>query len=210
VQTRAFGLQIPLNQMGAFDLWAWQLWWLVGLWLGVRWAKDDLRLDWAKQMTIPAAIAAVFFLILRYAQVAGVVTFGKSGLLFDKWDFGIGRMIDFTAIAVLAIRFRSVLRPFAIRPLVMLGQASLPVFCVHLLCVFCALTIMGNDPIIRGWKAMIVILASFSALLLTAKIATNRRAKAGENHATGPKLQTPPRGGHEPGLATEKVSLRGC
>jgi len=114
-------------------------------------------------------------------------------------------MIDFTTVAVLAIRFRSVLRPFAIRPLVMLGQASLPVFCVHLLCVFSALTIMGNDPIIRGWKAIVVILASLSALLLTAKIVTNRGAKAGGNRATGPKLQTPGHGGHAPGLATEKV-----
>jgi hypothetical protein len=205
VQTRAFGLQIPLNEMGAFDLWAWQLWWLVGLWLGVRWAKDDFRLDWVKQMTIPATIAAVFFLVLRYAQVDGVLTFGKSGLLLDKWDFGVGRMINFTAVAVLAIRFRSVLRPFAIRPLVMLGQASLPVFCVHLLCVFFALTIMKNDPIIGGWKAIVIILASLSALLLTAKGAINRRANSGGNHATGAKLPTPPPAGYEPGLATQKV-----
>ena len=181
--TRAFGVQIPLNEMGAFNLWAWQLWWLVGLWLGVRWAKDDLRFDWLKRATIPAATVAAFFLVLRYAQVSGVVTFGKFGLLFDKWDFGIARMIDFTAIAVLAIRFRSLLKPFAIRPLIMLGQASLPVFCVHLLCVFWALTIMGNDPMIRGWKAIVVIAASFSALLLTAKIAANRRPKPGTSPA---------------------------
>ena len=205
VQSQAFGLQIPPNEMGAFDLWAWQLWWLVGLWLGVRWAKDDFRLDWVKQMTIPAAIAAVFFLVLRYAQVDGVLTFGKSGLLLDKWDFGVGRMINFAAVAVLAIRFRSVLRPFAIRPLVMLGQASLPVFCVHLLCVFFALTIMENDPIIGGWKAIVIILASLSALLLTAKVAINRRANSGGNHGTGAKLSTPPPAGYEPGLATQKV-----
>ncbi len=202
LQTRAFGLQIPLNEMGAFNLWAWQLWWLVGLWLGVRWAKGNLRLDRVKQMMIPAAIVAGFFMTLRYAQVAGVVTFGKSGLLFDKWDFGVARMIDFTAVAVLAIRFRSVLRPFAIKPLVMLGQASLPVFCVHLLCVFFALTIMKNDPIIGGWKAIVVVLSSLSALLLTAKIATNRRAKAREN----PRNLQPPPAGYETRLAIEKVA----
>ena len=206
VQAHVFGLQIPLNEMGAFDLWAWQLWWLVGLWLGVRWAKDNLRLDWAKQMTIPAAIAAVCFLVMRYAQIDGILTFGKSSLLLDKWDFGVGRMIDFTAVAILAIRFRSGLRPLAIRPLVMLGQASLPVFCVHLLCVFFALTIMGNDPIIRDWKAIVLVLASLSALLLTAKIATNRRTKVPRNCATDRKLQTSPRAGYEPELATEKMA----
>jgi hypothetical protein len=202
VQSRAFGLQIPLNEMGAFDLWAWQLWWLVGLWLGVRWARDDLRLDWVKHTAIPAATAAVFFLILRYAQVAGILTFGKSGLLLDKWDFGVGRMINFTAVAVLAIRFRSVMRPFAIRPLVMLGQASLPVFCVHLLCVFFALTIMKNDPIIGGWKAIVIFLASLSALLLTAKVATNRRANAGE------KSRNPPQAPDDPLLVTNRGSRR--
>lgn len=206
VQTRAFGMQIPLNEMGAFDLWAWQLWWLVGLWLGVRWAKGDLRLDGVKRMTIPAAIVAFFFLVLRYAQLNGILSFGKFGLLLDKWDFGVGRMIDFTAFAVLAIRFRSALRFLAIRPLIMLGQASLAVFCVHLLCVFFALTIMKNDPILGGWKAIVVILASLSALLLTAKVATNRRAKAAANRATGSKLPPPTPAGYKPGLATQKVA----
>jgi len=192
VQSRIFGMHIPLNEMGAFDLWAWQLWWLVGVWLGVRWAKGDLHFDWVKRMTIPAAIVAIFFLVLRYAQLHGVLAFGKFGLLLDKWDFGVGRLIDFTAVAVLAIRFRSTLRPLAVRPLVMLGQASLPVFCVHLLCVFFALTIMKNDPILGGWKAIVIILASLAALLLTAKVATDRRAKAGGNRATGSKVPTPP------------------
>jgi len=178
VQSRAFGMQIPLNEMGAFDLWAWQLWWLVGLWSGVRWAKNDFRLDWVRRITIPAALVAIFFLILRYAQVDGVITFGKSGLLLDKWDFGLGRIINFSAVSVLAIRFRSALRLLAIRPLVMLGQSSLSVFCVHLLCVFFALTIMGNALILRDSTGIIVILTSLSALLLTAKIATNRRANA--------------------------------
>jgi hypothetical protein len=205
VQNRSFGLQIPLNEMGAFDLWAWQLWWLVGLWSGVRWAKGDFRLDWARRMTIPAAIVAVFFLILRYAQVDGIVTFGSSGLLFDKWDFGVGRIIDFTAVSVLAIRFRSVLGLFAARSLVMLGQSSLPVFCVHLLCVFIALTIMGNDPVLRVPTGIIVILTSLSALLLTAKIASNRRATAARNRTVVAKRPATPPTGCEPGIATEKV-----
>jgi hypothetical protein len=206
IQTRAFGMRIPLNEMGAFDLWAWQLWWLVGVWLGVRWAKEDLRLDWVKRVTIPAAIAAVFFLVLRYAQINGILSFGRFGLLLDKWDFGFGRMIDFTAVAILAIRFRSVLRSFAIRPLVMLGQASLPVFCVHLLCVFFALTIMKNAPMLGGWKAIVVILASLSALFVTAKIANNRRAKAAENRASEPEFPTAPRAGYKPGLAKENAA----
>jgi hypothetical protein len=47
-----------------------------------------------------------------------------------------------------------------------------------------------------------MILVSLSALLLTAKIAANRRAKAGANP---PKVQPPQRAGYQPGLATEKA-----
>jgi peptidoglycan/LPS O-acetylase OafA/YrhL len=63
----------------------------------------------------------------------------------------------------------------AVRPLVILGQASLPVFCVHLLCVFFALTIMGTNAMLTGWPAAVLVVVSFTALLLTAIVA-NRRA----------------------------------
>lgn len=192
--THLFGLQIPLNAMGAFDLWAWQLWWLVGLWLGVRWARDDLHLDqWTRKMTvlIPAAAIAVLFLALRYIQMGTGLDLGKFAPLLDKWDFGVGRMIDFTAVAVLAIRFRSVLRPLAIRPLVMLGQCSLPVFCVHLLCVFFALTVMGNNEMLTGWPALALIVMSLCALLLTASVASRRRMKAAGSHLAQLNVQPP-------------------
>ena len=146
--THAFGLRVPLNEMGAFDLWAWQLWWLVGLWLGVHWANSDLHFDrWAKKraVLVSATVIAIGFITLRYVQLTTDLDFGKFAPLFDKWEFGVARIVDFTAVAAIAIRFRSLLKPLAIRPLVMLGQASLPVFCVHLLCVFFALTIMGNN-----------------------------------------------------------------
>ena len=186
VLTRDFGLQVPLNEMGAFDLWAWQLWWLSGLWIGVRWARDDLRLEaWASRIVIPAAIVSGFFLVLRYAQIAGLVDFGKLGSLLDKWSLGAGRIVDFAAVGALVVRFRSALKPLAIPPLVMLGRASLEVFCVHLLCVFAALTIMGDRPVIRGWAASTLIVASWSALLLTAALVA--RAKRGRDRSGGPK-----------------------
>jgi hypothetical protein len=186
VLTRDFGLQVPLNEMGAFDLWAWQLWWLSGLWLGVRWARDDLRLEaWANRIVIPAAIVSGFFLVLRYAQIAGFVDFGKFGSLLDKWSLGAGRIVDFAAVGALVVRFRSALKPLAIPPLVMLGRAALEVFCVHLLCVFAALTIMGDRPVIRGWAASTLIVASWSALLLTSALVA--RAKRGRDRNGGPK-----------------------
>jgi len=87
----------------------------------------------------------------------------------------------------------------------MLGQSSLPVFCVHLLCVFLALTLMKNDPVMRDWRAIVVILGSLSALLLTAKIATYRRANAKGTRAASPQLPTPPGARYDREFATEKV-----
>ncbi len=180
--THAFGLRIPLNEMGAFDLWAWQLWWLVGLWLGVRWATHDLPLEqWThrKIVVLPAAAIALLFLILRYVQLEESLDLGKLAPLLDKWDFGFGRIIDFSAIAILTIRFRSVLKRLAIRPLVLMGQASLQVFCVHLLCVFFALTVMGNNAMLTGWPAVTLVVTSLLSLVLTATVVGRRGTKAG-------------------------------
>jgi peptidoglycan/LPS O-acetylase OafA/YrhL len=122
-----------------------------------------------------------------------VVVPPKLDWLLNKWSFGAGRIIDFSAVAIVAVRLRSFLRPLSIRPLVMLGQASLPVFCVHLLCVFAALTILGEHSILDGWLAAAVVGASLSALLLTAKIAANRREQTQRKRPAGPNIQSPPR-----------------
>lgn len=192
--THAFGLRVPLNEMGAFDLWAWQLWWLVGLWLGVHWANSDLHFDgWAKKraVLVPATVIAIGFIMLRYVQLTTDLDFGKLAPLFDKWEFGVARIVDFTAVAAIAIRFRSMLKPLAVRPLVMLGQASLPVFCVHLLCVFFALTVMGNKPMLTGWPAAVLVTVSFTALMITAIVA-NRRAVRAAGRTVSPLVTLPP------------------
>jgi hypothetical protein len=192
--THAFGLRVPLNEMGAFDLWAWQLWWLVGLWLGVHWANSDLHFDrWAKKraVLIPAAVIAMAFMALRYLQLITDLDFGKFAPLFDKWEFGVARIVDFTAVTAIAIRFRSLLKPLAVRPLVMLGQASLWVFCVHLLCVFFALTVMGNNVMLTGWPAAVLVVVSFTSLLITAIVANRRAVKAAASRVA-PMVNLPP------------------
>lgn len=192
--THAFGLRVPLNEMGAFDLWAWQLWWLVGLWLGVHWANSDLHFDrWVRKpgVLVAATVIALSFITLRYVQLTTNLDFGRFAPLFDKWEFGPARILDFTAVAIIAIRLRVLLKPLAIKPLVMLGQASLPVFCVHLLCVFFALTIMGAKDMLTGWPAAVTVAVSFTSLLLTAIVA-NRRAVKAAVRPVAPLVVLPP------------------
>src|SRR5256714_12315088 len=57
------GVRIPLNEMGSFDVWAWQFLWLVGLWLGVPWAGGGFALGgWARRGVVPARIIAALLL----------------------------------------------------------------------------------------------------------------------------------------------------
>jgi fucose 4-O-acetylase-like acetyltransferase len=136
-------------------------------------------------------VIAVGFMALRYVQLITDLDLGKFAPLFDKWEFGFARIVDFTAVAAIAVRIRPLLKPLAVRPLVMLGQASLWVFCVHLLCVFFALTIMGNNAMLTGWPAAVLVFVSFVSLLLTAMIANRRAVKAAAIRAA-PMVNLPP------------------
>ena len=170
VMNRYFGLRIPLHEMGSFDLWAWQFLWLVGMWVGVCWAKDQLDLPrLARQLTIPALFVVSALLATRYAVGRGL-ELGSYELYFDKWHLGVVRLIDFTAIAVLLIRAHSYLQPLSIRPLVLLGQSSLQVFCTHLLFCFAGLTLLGNASMLSSWKQFGLLVTTVSAMLLTAKL----------------------------------------
>jgi len=164
------GLRIPLNEMGAFNLWAWQFMWLLGMWCGARWAKDDLPVEkWARRAWIPAAFVVATLLAVRYSELRGLNLAGWS-VLFDKWHLGAIRLIDFAAIATLLIRFQSVVKPLAVRPLVLMGQASLQVFCAHFVFCFIGLGLMGGADRIFGWAQVALVIGTFGALLLVAKI----------------------------------------
>ena len=170
VMNRYFGLRIPLHEMGSFDLWAWQFLWLVGMWVGVCWARDQLDLvRLARQFTIPALFVVSALLATRYAVGRGF-ELGSYELYFDKWHLGVVRLIDFTAIAVLLIRASSYLKPLSVRPLVLLGQSSLQVFCTHLLFCFAGLTLLGNASMLSSWKQFGLLATTVSAMLLTAKL----------------------------------------
>ena len=161
---------IPLNEMGSFDLWAWQFLWILGVWMGVRWGRDNLPIgNWARWAVFPAALVLIAGFKLRHAVSHGFLL-GASEFLFDKWHLGPLRLLNFAAGATVLIFFQSILKPLAIRPLVMMGQSSLQVFCVHLLCCFAGLTLLGHASMLSGWKQFGLLTVTFAAMLLTAKL----------------------------------------
>jgi hypothetical protein len=188
VAAKIIPARIPLNEMGSFDLWAWQFLWIVGVWLGVRWAQNNLPIEkWAKRVVIPAALIAVACFVLRRAIEHGV-QLGPTEFLFDKWHLGPLRMVDFTAVAMLLIVTQKVWKPLAVGPLVLMGQSSLHVFCVHLLCCFAGLTLLGNASMLSAGKQIALLSATFTAMLITAKLFSKSEVK----HERKPKTESPP------------------
>jgi hypothetical protein len=169
--------RIPLNEMGSFDLWAWQFLWMAGIWMGVRWGQGNLAIEaWARRAVIPAAMIVVAGYVLRY-EISHGLQLGLAEFLFDKWHLGPLRLMNFAAAATLLIYAQAVLKPLAIRPLVMMGQSSLQVFCVHLLFCFAGLTLMGNASMLDGWRQFGLLTGTFTAMLVTAKIFSKSEAR---------------------------------
>ena len=178
VERAACRVHIPINEMGSFDSWAWQFLWILGC-MGLGRAGGNRIYQWkkwARRVVVPAAIVFAILLPLRYA-VGRWVELGAFEPLFDKWHFGVVRLINFAAVAALLIRFQRILKPLAVRPLVQLGQASLQVFCVHLLFTFAGLTLLGNAAMLSPWKQVALLAATFGAMLLTARIFSKSEAK---------------------------------
>jgi hypothetical protein len=93
VASKIIPAHIPLNEMGSFDLWAWQFLWIAGVWLGVRWAQNNLPIEkWAKRTVIPAVVIAAVCFVLRRAIEHGL-QLGPTEFLFDKWHLGPLRLV---------------------------------------------------------------------------------------------------------------------
>lgn len=193
-----FGLSVPENSTGSFDLYGWQLLWIVGLALGSIYA-DSIAGTTEKNATEPGIgiprwllklsflVAGVFF-VLRYSPTDRWIDPAVYGWLVDKWHLGAARIINFSAIAIILTRFgtRIAALPF-IKPLASLGQASIEVFSVHVL--FC---VAGNalsknaDPQLPWWQQVILLTVTISALFLTARLSIKWSGKKRSQTARAP------------------------
>jgi hypothetical protein len=211
--SRYIPTHIPLNEMGSFDLWAWQLLWISGVWMGVRWGQNSLPIEkWAKFAVIPSVLAVSAAFELRHAISHGLAL-GRFEFLFDKWHLGPLRLLNFAAVAALLIFSQTILKPLAIRPLVLMGQSSLQVFCVHLLFCFAGLTLMGNASMLGGWRQAGLLTATFTAMLLTAIAFSKSEAKQEPNPASsqsevGPGVVLPVSPGQQPLAASAAAPIR--
>jgi hypothetical protein len=188
------GLTVPLQNLGAFNLYAWQFLWAVGLWFGTgapEWIYERLNSRWIVSAALCTAAA---FFVMRYQLIpifaAHPVDQGQAWLLFDKWHLGILRVMNFSALAILFAAARPrIARWLAVEPLVVLGQSSLEVFTVHLLFCFGALAWIGNGEGSPFRSQISIIVITFTGLYTLAYYRFQRRRQA---KSTKPEiLKTP-------------------
>jgi hypothetical protein len=170
------GLQIPLNEMGAFDLLAWQFLWIVGLSIGAGGFGSIFKVLTSKMSVIAALLASAAFFFLRHpivhVQFDGALWSG----LVDKWHLGALRVLDFSSLAILFVAGRSWLaRWLTIPPLVSLGKASLQVFCAHLLFCFAALSLVGDGTGLPAWIQSALIATTLIGLYMVAGLSAHPR-----------------------------------
>ena len=181
-------LEIPLQETGAFNLFAWQAVWVVGLWIGARSALGDTPLNkipgWAVAV---AAVACIFFIGIRHGWLGPHLTQPALGIQLDKWQLGWLRVINLTTFTVVVYWMRPLLvRLIAIEPFLTLGKASLRVFCAHLFFVFVGLALLYQDvgqdvdgqiEQLHGFTAIALLVVTFTALILVAANEVRKRRK---------------------------------
>ena len=186
--TDFFGLHVPQSSTGAFDLYGWQLLWMVGLAFGSMYAEslstassntvdsNSLMPGWLVKLS---CMVAASFLVLRYAPLNHWENAQLYAWLTDKWHLGAARLINFAAIEVLLVRFGNRIAGLPVfRPLASLGQASIQVFSVHVLfCVAGQALSKDADPDLSWWEQGILLCATISALFITAHLAKKRSGK---------------------------------
>jgi hypothetical protein len=183
------GLNVPENSTGAFDLFAWQLLWIIGLALGTKYAERVASPVTSNTIGIPrwllmlCSFVAGAFLLLRYSPVDHWMNPDLYGWFIDKWHLGLIRIINFSALAILLIKYGARIASIPIfPPLALLGRASIEVFSVHVLCCLGADALSHQaDPNLPPWQQILVLIFTITALFVTARAAqiwTTRRKAA--------------------------------
>ena len=190
-------LPIPLQETGAFNLFAWQWIWIAGMWLGAKSAEGPLPLSKVpgKAVAVCALICA-FFIGVRHDWLGSHLTQETLGLLLDKWSIGGLRMVNLAAFTIVLYWLRKpVLKIVAIEPFLTLGKASLEVFCAHVFFVFFGLALLyGEVTQLHGYLAIGLLIFTFTGLILVALREINRRRVAKEAagvHETPPPPPSP-------------------
>jgi len=168
----------PVGATGSFSIAAWQLLWVLGLWMGATTIATSETDEQATPRRFPtwivltALVVALVGFAWRHALGQTYGGNAELNLLFDKWKLGPLRVINLMALVVLVIHYGPALRRLPrSRFLEALGAASLAVFVSHLVIALLALTYLGPPSPERPlWVDVTLFFGTYAILYLVAWI----------------------------------------
>ena len=185
-------LQIPLQETGAFNLFAWQAIWMAGLWIGARSATHAEPVKFPGWVPALSTSICLFFIGVRHGWLGAHLTQQALGMQLDKWQLGPLRVVNLVAFTLVAYWLRQYLvRLVAIEPFLTLGKASLRVFCAHIFFVFVGLALLYKDvgadtpgeiEQLHGFTATALLVITFIALILVAADEVRKRRVRANAH----------------------------
>jgi len=200
VLARVFDWNLPSFPGGNwyFNPFAWQLLFVFGVWCGLNRAAEIAAFLRSRTVLILAIAWIVFsFLIVMTWHVPFLESLIPKSLIhviypIDKSDLDMFRLIHFLALAVVFVRYVPrdwpMLHSKLLRPLVLVGQNSLPMFCLGVFLSFAAhwflVQIEGDIP------AQILVSVVGMATMVAMAWLLNR-FKALPDHFAPPKAVTP-------------------
>jgi hypothetical protein len=202
-------LHIPLQESGAFNMFAWQAVWVTGLWMGSASAHEEVALAKVPRWAIPLSGAlCVFFACVRYGWFGPHLDWPTLGLWVDKWQLGPLRVVNLVAFAIFFFWLRRwVVLLISREPFLTMGKASLQVFCAHLFFVFIGLALLYGDMEQLEWRTAIVLTAvTFLALFWVAAREVRKRRRAKEARTAAAAQPAPLASGSAP--PPQEPSLR--
>jgi len=175
---RFTGIAVPFGQTGAFDLPAWQFLWMLGLAIGaggLASGREQPGRPHFPRWWLHAALAVglIAFGWRHWRSQAPFEHWQQLNVLFDKWHLGPLRLINFLALLTLVVHYGPAIaaRIPRLRFLELLGAASLPVFCAHLVVVLLSLAVLGPvSPGRPAWIDAALLAGTFAVLYAVAKV----------------------------------------
>jgi hypothetical protein len=200
ILARVFDWNLPSFPSGNwyFNPFAWQLLFVFGAWCGLNGAAEIATLIRSRAVLVLAlAWIAFSFLIVMTWHLPVLESLIPKSLIhiiypIDKSDLDMFRLIHFLALAVLFVRYIPrdwpKLRSHALRPLILCGQNSLPIFCLGVFLSFAAhwfLVQIEGDVL-----AQILVSLAGIAIMVGAAWLLNK-FKAISDHFAPPRPATP-------------------
>ncbi len=190
-----FDMPLRYQDMGAFEILAWQFLWVLGLWMGEQHSAPGHQPTrfprWLLRVALLFALCAFFW---RHAVGQSPMPAGSAiNLMFDKWHLGPLRLINLLALLALVMYFAPWLKAHLPRwrPLETLGKAALPVFCAHLVVALLALAMFGATNPDRPWSVdLLILFVGFYALWAVARVSVAHDRRVAQRRQARPAAPT--------------------